>query len=143
MEFYFKTGVVEISIMDDQVHCCGLSSISVGSVYPREGYTPKEVYQSLYLFLKSGYDPHHVRLNPYGKQLLDMDAYRDLYDFESVLDNYEYELRVASFVLTDIQPPGLTGQFAQANNLRPKVMGRNPKTGNEIRMYSFRTCPPK
>lgn len=141
MKFYFKTRTVNIDITANQVHCCGLSSISVGNVNPREGYTPKEVYQSLYRFLKSGYDPHHGRLRPYGKQLLDMDAYRDLYDFEGVLDNYE--LRVASFILTDIQPPGLTGQFAQANNLRPKVMGRNPKTGNEIRMYSFRTYTPK
>lgn len=141
MKFYFKTGTVNIDITEEQVHCCGLSAISVEAVDPEEGHTAKEVYQSLYRFLKSGYDPRNGRIRPYGKQLLDMDAYHDLSDFEDDLADYEF--RVASFILTDIQLPGRTGQFAEANNLRPKVLGRNPKTRNEIRMYSFRTYTPK
>lgn len=138
--FTFASGNISVDFEEDQIHCCGVTSLSIKEIAPRDAKTSqKQVMQDLFTFLTRGYDPRRCRLTGVGQGLLQqIDDESSDYEIRGFLENWC--MRVSMFLLTGTRANNKTRRFAEANGLRPLLEHLNPKTGNMIRLYGFQTC---
>lgn len=134
----FPSGNILVDFEEDQVFCCGVTSLTVDQVNPNGGKSQKDVMRELHTFLTKGYRPTTSRLTATGRNLL-RSVEEDSSDFEKRESLEEYYMRVSMFVLTGTRATNLTQQFARVNELTPLLRRKNPKTGNMINLYGFTT----